>query len=122
MIITLPNGKQCTLGKYASAWRTLLTLPPQQDVAGFDWHPSTARDVLSSMRRGMMERINRHDRTRAVHSRDLGPRIFLKMQSAAKRGALRFDCRWCGRDIDTGTYLQPHARFCDVHCQRSFYS
>lgn len=62
MVITLPNGRPIGLGRYANAWRELLKMDPRRAVAGFDFFPAPAGEILAKMRAGLMDRINRHDR------------------------------------------------------------
>lgn len=59
-VITLPNQRQCRVGQYAAAWRTLLKAKPEASFPGFGFHAETAASILSAMRGGLSERINRH--------------------------------------------------------------
>jgi hypothetical protein len=59
-VITLPNGKQCTLPKYVQAWKTLATVPEKELITGFFSFPHTAGAVRRELRRGLHDRINRH--------------------------------------------------------------
>lgn len=59
-IITLPNGRQCSVGIYARAWQALKALPPDSCSKGFGHHPERADYILSRLRFGMHDRINRH--------------------------------------------------------------
>ena len=59
-IITLPNGKPCTVGTYVKAWRTILTLAPDCQLPGWGHFPTAAGDILRELRYGMHDRINRH--------------------------------------------------------------
>jgi hypothetical protein len=63
--IVLPNGKRCTVAAYVSAWKALKTKDPMQPVRGFYHFPERAGDVLDAIRRGVHDRINRHDRSNA---------------------------------------------------------
>ena len=60
MYITLPNGRQCGLGVYANAWRQLLKAAPNERIKGFGYFAERAADILSAMRGGLSERINRN--------------------------------------------------------------
>jgi hypothetical protein len=60
LCIRLPNGKRCTLAAYVHAWRVLLATPERTQVAGFDYWPDDAGRILSQLRQGMHDRINRH--------------------------------------------------------------
>jgi hypothetical protein len=64
--ITLPNGRACGIGTYAKAWRTLLAEMQRgnkrEAFAGFAHTSETAASIISAMRGGLSERINRHDR------------------------------------------------------------
>jgi hypothetical protein len=56
----LPNGKSCSVAKYAAAWATLKTLAPTALCPGFEHFPEPASRILAAMRSGMHDRINRH--------------------------------------------------------------
>jgi len=73
-IITLPNGKQVTLGRYVQAWKKLLEIDPDTEIAGWGFEAQPASSILREMRRGLDDRINRHDRTR--------PQKWRKLQSS----------------------------------------
>lgn len=60
-VITLPNGKACGLPRYCAAWRALRALPADARIVGFDHFPEPAERVLRALRRGLHDRINRHD-------------------------------------------------------------
>jgi len=60
-VVTLPNGRAVRLGMYVAAWRKLLTLPAERPVSGFDYFAQPAAEILRELRRGMHDRINRHD-------------------------------------------------------------
>lgn len=60
--ITLPNGRNCGAGKYAAAWRAILSMPVDASVDGFENFPESAGRVLAKMRAALMDRINRHVR------------------------------------------------------------
>lgn len=119
--IRLPNGKWVSAGQYARAWAKLLTVPPSTSVPGWEWYTVDASDVLRDMRRMLMDIITRHDRT-LQRGKPNERRLFTKMDAAVQRGAIRFKCRWCGCELPATRYLQPHARFCDASCQRSYNS
>jgi len=59
--IVLPNGRRVSLSTYVAAWRTLKAIDPKQQIEGFDWFSMAAGDVLKELRRGLADRINRHD-------------------------------------------------------------
>lgn len=63
MAITLPNGRMVGLGVYARAWKELQKMEPGELVKGFDYFAAPAREILEKMREGLMDRINRHDRS-----------------------------------------------------------
>lgn len=63
MVITLPNGRQCGLAVYARAWRELLKMDPKAQVKGFGHFSEAAGYILARLREGLMDRINRHDRS-----------------------------------------------------------
>lgn len=59
--IVLPNGRRCSVAVYVAAWKQLKLVKPDTSVRGFgDW-PASAGDVLAELRRGLDDRINRHD-------------------------------------------------------------
>ena len=124
LVVTLPNRKQVSAGQYAAAWRYLMSADPDEQLTGFDWCSMDAAMIRRRMLDGLQDRINRHDRTMyRPHGRktELGRRIYLKMVRAARRGKIRFWCRWCGSDLDTKTYLPDHARFCDASCRGCYF-
>lgn len=68
-VITLPNGRQCSVGKYAQAWKALLSAKQLDEgvrhdararFPGFAYEPETAESIVHAMRGGLSERINRH--------------------------------------------------------------
>lgn len=61
--ITLPNGQRVGLRTYCESWRALQNAPPGTLVRGWDHFPTCASDILSELRRGVHDRINRHNRT-----------------------------------------------------------
>lgn len=126
-VIRIPCGKWVSIGEYARVWKYLLSAEamPNAEYPGWDYFPTDGRRILANMREMLMDVINRHDRTmwrEQGRKTCLGARIRKKQEAAARRGVIRFECRWCGSQITPGTYLPEHARFCDVSCQRSFYS
>lgn len=60
-VITLPNGRQCGVGRYAQAWRTLKAADPGAPFPGFGHFPERAESILHAMRGGLSARINSHD-------------------------------------------------------------
>ena len=60
-VVTLPNGKKCSLGVYVASWRTLKSLPQDARVGGFDHFSEAPSLILRELRRGLHDRINRHD-------------------------------------------------------------
>ncbi len=99
MYITLPNGKPCSLGVYVKGWKAIKTMAPHETVRGWTWWAEDACRVLDDIARGVHDRINRHDRT--MRHDDLGERrLFTKIRNAAKRGAIRYECKWCGSPLD----------------------
>ena len=60
--ITLPNGRQCSVGVYVKAWRALQRMPQDELVKGFSYDYDSAGYILQRMREGIHDRINRHDR------------------------------------------------------------
>ena len=59
-LITLPNGRDVTVGEYARSWRMLKTLPPDRLVERFSHFPETAAEILREIGRAVHDRINRH--------------------------------------------------------------
>jgi len=56
--ITLPSGKQVSIGAYVRAWKVLKTMPFETLLPGWEWYEVEAGRILADMRRGMHERIN----------------------------------------------------------------
>ena len=61
--ITLPNSRRVGLRTYCESWRTLQSAPPDASITGWDHFPTRAADILHELRRGIHDRINRHERT-----------------------------------------------------------
>jgi len=59
-VIVLPNGKECSVGVYARAWKALKALPPETCSKGFGHHPERVDYILREMRYALHARINRH--------------------------------------------------------------
>lgn len=59
-VVTLPSGKRVTLGSYVRGWKRLKTMPWDTHIPDWDWHYTTAREVLGALRESIDERINRH--------------------------------------------------------------
>ncbi len=119
-VIVLPNKRAVTLGQYAKAWRLVIAVPREQLLAGWDYFETEAWRILFQMREGLQDRINLRggSRPREITER----RLFAKMDAAARRGALQFECRWCGQAILADRYLHRHSRFCSQSCQRDYAS
>jgi len=117
LAITLPNGKRVGADAYVRAWKLLKTLPPAEPVRGWTWWAESAQAVLRDIGRGCQERINRHDRT----MRDCGERrLYTKVRNAARRGAIRYECKGCGSPLD---FLRvnpnnPSTRYCSPECRQ----
>jgi len=59
-VISLPNGRRCSLPTYCQSWRALKALDPEALVKGWEWYPCKARDILRQLHEGLHDRINRH--------------------------------------------------------------
>jgi hypothetical protein len=118
-VVVLPNGRGVTLGAYARAWRELLAADPKREMRGFERFAMPAGEILARLRGGLMDRINRHDRTmRSASDR----RIFAKVKAAGARGAIRYECRWCGAPLEAAA-VNPNnrdSRFCGQECRSSY--
>jgi len=55
----LPNGKSIRTRAYVAAWKTLKTLPPNEQVNGWNWFATHAYWILQSIRAGVHDRVNR---------------------------------------------------------------
>lgn len=121
-MIRVPSGRWVTAGQYAKAWNIALMAGPGATLRGWQWHAVEARDVLNDMRRALMDFINRHDRTRHVpHLTDA--RLRDKIMRAVARGAIRYECAWCGTGIAPRHFMhyRKDARFCGDACRRDYY-
>ena len=58
--IKLPGGRQVLLCEYLRSWRKLKSLPPQNQVANWEWYPVSAGDILRGISAGIDDRISRH--------------------------------------------------------------
>ena len=66
--IRLPNGSYVTAGMYAKAWDILKTehkaslyAGREKTYSGFFDYPAHAPAILAELRKGLADRINRHD-------------------------------------------------------------
>jgi hypothetical protein len=114
-VITLPSGRQVTIGDYVKSWRFLKTLPPEKQINGWSHFPETAAWILSAIRFGVMDRIN--IRAGVELGRDMSA---ARVNRNLLRTVKTCECRWCGSVIDG--YKPHHARFCDQSCSRSYWS
>ena len=117
-VIVLPSGARVSIGHYASTWRELKTMEPDQSVRGWNWFSVSVREVLADMRAGLHDRINQRGG------------VVLPCDTAARRARFgrRLDrarklipceCRWCGSLLPQ--WAPYHARFCDASCRRAYY-
>lgn len=58
--IGLPDGRQILLEEYVRSWRILITVSPTRQVAHWSHFPISAGEILTQIRAGIHERINRH--------------------------------------------------------------
>lgn len=112
-VIGLPDGRQIRISIFLASWQRIKTLPPDATVNGWNWYPLTAREVLADISRGVLDRISLRSGERRDW-RDNSARI-----EATRRARVQCSCRWCGQPL--AQYQQPHARFCDPSCYRSYY-
>jgi hypothetical protein len=59
-LVTLPNGRSCSLRRYCAGWRKLKTLSPDTRIGNWDDFPVEAAEILRDLHSGMHDRINRH--------------------------------------------------------------
>lgn len=112
-VITLPNGHQCTIGTYLEAWRKLKSLPPQKEVKGWEWFPTSAQSILRDMSRGVEDRINLRAGVR-TQWRDNS-----RKWEAERRRRVQCFCKWCGQALKQ--YQPEHSRFCEPSCYRAYH-
>jgi hypothetical protein len=58
-IITIPSGRQVTIGVYVKGWKAAKVLPSDRLVKGWDIFDVPAGEVLEDIRDGIHDRINR---------------------------------------------------------------
>lgn len=58
--IVLPSGARVTLKSYCAAWREVLRVDADREFNDFGAFPMTAGEILSEIRNGIHDRINRH--------------------------------------------------------------
>lgn len=124
-IIGLPDGRQILLSEYLRSWKKLLTLPPQTSVERWEWFPCSAAEILRQISAGVHDRINQRGGLSVRQStarQDLAAtvRVHRKLRTLVLRDLLSCPCRWCGRELVV--YHSPKNRFCDLSCERAFYS
>lgn len=112
-IVTLPNGGAITIASYLEAWRKLKAMPPQAEVANWEWYPVSAATILERFSYGVQDRINLRAGLRMDY-RDNSARTSERIAATVK-----CECRWCGQPLRE--YRQQHARFCDASCRAAFY-
>lgn len=114
-IITIPNGQRVTLGEYVKAWRLIKSLPPQEEVKGWQWWATDAGSILRDFSFGVHDRINLRGKvhSRWGKSRDASHYLAERMSL----GLLVRECKWCGTRFNPVSLSQ---RFCDASCQRSY--
>lgn len=59
-VITIPCGRQVTLGEYVRSWKILKTLPPNRLVDRWSHFPTPAGEILREISYGVHDRINKH--------------------------------------------------------------
>jgi hypothetical protein len=59
-LVTLPNGRSCSLMSYCSGWRKLKALSPDTRIENWDDFPIEAAAILRDLHCGIHDRINRH--------------------------------------------------------------
>ena len=59
-VITLPNGRACSLPSYCAGWRKIKTLAPDALIGNWSDFPTEAGAILRDLHFGMHERTNRH--------------------------------------------------------------
>lgn len=113
-VITLPGGRQLTLGQYVAGWRgvkAIAAVDPRTSIHGWDWHPVDAADVLREIRRGVDDRVNRRGglAVREMNEARVARRLRVRVTVA---------CRNCGGAMP---YAPHGVRFCRAACRRDFY-
>jgi hypothetical protein len=69
--IRLPSGRWVSARAYLHGWKAVKNSDSSRLIAGWCWAPVPAGECLESLRRGVHDRINRHDRTRPASWRHL---------------------------------------------------
>lgn len=59
-IIVKPNGRPVAIGEYVRCWRILKTAHPDALAGNWQHFPASASEILSDIRWGLHDRINRH--------------------------------------------------------------
>lgn len=61
-VVRLGCGRAIGLGKYVAAWKACKSLPPETWIGrGISGYGETSETALAELRRGLHDRINRHD-------------------------------------------------------------
>lgn len=58
--ITIPSGKRVSIPAYCAAWKSLKAAHPDTEVKGWNWYPTSPRDILAQISYGVHDRINKH--------------------------------------------------------------
>jgi len=59
-VITLPNGRACSLPIYCAGWRRIKALASDTCIGNWSDFPTEAGAILRDLHLGMHDRINRH--------------------------------------------------------------
>lgn len=73
----LPNGKAISTKAFIHSWKTLKTLPPFEQVNGWNWFPTHACWILRGISDGVHDRVNRRG---GLVVRNLSERRLLKLR------------------------------------------
>lgn len=55
----LPNGNAVRTRAYVASWRLLKTLPPNEEVKGWEWYATPVRLILRDISYSVHDRVNR---------------------------------------------------------------
>lgn len=105
-VIVLPSGRSVTLGEYVRSWRTLKGLPAETSIDRWEWYPVSASRVLSAIRYGVHDRINKRG---GISIPDMQtPKRQTRFFNRAKTRA-NVHCKYCGVPI---AFNNIHPRAC----------
>ena len=113
-VITLPNGRQVSIGAYVKAWKLLKSVDREQPFNDFDDFPMPAVEILQKFSAAADDRINIRGKIRTDWPELKHARLLRHLERT-----VTCTCRWCGTVLPK--YQSKEQRFCSAECRRDFW-